>query len=120
MDPMTMMKTAAVLFAIAALGGLVMAGIRFSGADRPPSFIAMLHGVLAAAGLTLLIYAAVVVGLPPMALAATGILVVVALVGAGINLQYHARLLPLPKPAILIHGAAAVAGFSLLLIVLMK
>lgn len=120
MDPLTMMKAAVALLGVAALGGLLMAGIRFSGADRPPSALAMLHGVLAAAALTLLIYAAATAGIPQMALLATGVLVVVALVGAAINLLYHAKLLPLPKPAVVVHGLAAVTGFALLLVVVMK
>jgi hypothetical protein len=119
MDALSMMKTAAVLLAIAALGGLLMAGIRFSGAERPPSSIAMLHGLLAAAALTLLIYAAVVAGIPQLALVGTGVLVVVALVGVALNILYHSRLLPIPKAPIVIHGLAAVAGFALLVLALM-
>ena len=93
-----------------------MALIRFGGADRPPSSLAMLHGVLAAAALTLLIYAAVASGIPQLAVIATGILIVVALVGTAINLMYHSRMLPLPKPAVLVHGLVAVVGFALLLV----
>ncbi len=36
MNALSMMATAAVLFAVAAIGGLTMAIIRFKGADRPP------------------------------------------------------------------------------------
>ena len=92
MDAMSMMRTAAALLGIAALGGLLMAVIRFRGADRPPSWIAMLHGLLAAAALTLLIYAALTVGIPALAQLATGILVVVAIVGVWLNLQYHSEM----------------------------
>ena len=87
MDASTMMKTAALLLAIAAGGGLLMAGIRFSGKDRPPSSIAMLHGVLAAAALTLLIYAAVAAGIPPLAQLSIAVLIVAALIGTWINLS---------------------------------
>src|SRR5262245_23278556 len=116
MDARSMLCTAIVLLALAALGGLTMAVIRFRGADRPPGALAMGHGLLAAAALTLLIYAASTSGLPPMAVIGTGILVVVALVGTWLNLSYHAKMLPLPKGPVVVHGIAAVVGFVLLLI----
>ena len=47
MDSITMLRTAVTLFAIAAAGGLVMAGIRFSRQVNPPAWLAMLHGLLA-------------------------------------------------------------------------
>jgi hypothetical protein len=119
MDAVSMMNTAAVLLGIAAIGGLVMAIIRFRGADRPPTVVLMAHGLLAAAALTLLIYAAATVGLPGLAMAATGIFVVVAIVGAALNLMYHSRMLPLPKTPIVIHGLVAVVGYVLLLLAVM-
>ena len=51
------MTIALVLFALAALGGVTMAAIRFRGAERPPTALALLHGVLAAAGIIVLIVA---------------------------------------------------------------
>jgi hypothetical protein len=120
MDAKTMVCTATVLLALAALGGLVMAVIRFKGADRPPSSIAMGHGLLAGAALTLLIYAAATVGLPPLALVATAILVVVAAVGTWLNLSYHSKMLPLPKTPIIVHGIAAVIAFALLLMTMAR
>lgn len=119
MDALSMMKTAALLLALAALGGLTMAILRFRGADRPPTVFLMGHGVLAAAALTLLIYAAATVGLPPLGMLATGILVVVAAVGAALNLMFHAKMLPIPKTPIVIHGAVAAVGFVLLLMAVM-
>lgn len=116
MDALSMMKTAAVLLGIAAIGGLVMAVIRFRGADRPPTIVLMAHGLLAAAALTLLLYACFTVGLPNLAMAATGIFVVVAIVGAALNLKYHSRMLPLPKTPVVIHGLVAVVGYVLLLL----
>ena len=62
-----MLRTAAVLLGIGALGGLLMAAMRLRGMARPPSSIAMLHGALASAGLALAGYAAFVVGIPVMA-----------------------------------------------------
>lgn len=118
MNALTMMITAAVLFALAAIGGLVMAVIRFGGADRPPSAIAMLHGLLAAAALTLLIYATATAGVPGVAVVALIILIIVAVVGLTLNLVYHDKLRPLPKATIVIHGVVAVVGFVLLLLAL--
>jgi hypothetical protein len=77
------------------------------------------HGLLAGAGLTLLLYAAVTEGVPPLALAATGILIVAALIGTWINLRYHSQLRPLPIPGVLLHALVAVGGFGLLVLVLM-
>lgn len=115
MESNLMMQTAAILFGIGAAGGLLMAGIRLKGSPRPPSSITMLHGVLAAAGLTLLIYAAFTLGIPGLAQLATVVLLAAAAVGTWINLRYHSQMLPLPIPTIVIHALVAVAGFGLLL-----
>ena len=115
MEPNLSMQVAAVLLGIGAGGGLIMAGIRFSGRPRPPSSLAMLHGVLAAAGLTLLIYAALTVGIPQLAQVALGVLVLAALGGTAINLLYHSKMLPLPKSWVIGHALVAVVGYLLLL-----
>ncbi len=109
--------TSTILLAIAAAGGLVMAGIRFAGNRQPPAALAMLHGFLAAAALTLLLYAAATVGLPGMALVALALLLVAAGGGVILNLNYHWKQLPLPKGLIVVHAIAAVVGFVLLLVV---
>jgi hypothetical protein len=110
------MLPATVLFALAALGGLTMAVIRLRGTPRPPTWLAMLHGLLAASGLVLLIYAAVTTGVPRLAQVAAGLFVLAALGGAYLNLGFHARNLPLPVPIMLVHAGVAVAGFVLLVI----
>jgi hypothetical protein len=120
MNTLTMMTTAVVLFALAAVGGLTMAVIRFRGADRPSSAIAMAHGLLAAAGLTLLLYAAVTTGVPAIAAIALVIFIIVAVVGVALNLWYHDKLRPLPKTTIVVHGIAAVVAFLLLLLALYR
>lgn len=114
MDVQTLLRTAVVLLAITALGGLVMAGIRFSGRPRPPIAIAMLHGLLAASGLTLLLYAAFTTGLPGGAIGGLVLLLVAALGGAYINLRYHWERAALPVWLVLVHAALAVAGFLVL------
>lgn len=120
MDAISIMKAAAVLLALAAVGGLTMSVMRFKGADRPPTLFLMGHGVLAAAALTLLIYAAATIGLPKLAMGALAVLIVVAAVGASLNLMYHAKMLPIPKGPIVVHGIVAVAGFVLLLLAVMN
>lgn len=115
MEPALILLTSTVLLAIAAAGGLVMAGIRFVGNRPPPTALAMLHGFLAAAAVTLLLYAAATVGLPGMALVALVLFLVAAGGGAILNLNYHWKQLPLPKWLIVVHASAAVVGFLLLL-----
>ena len=116
MEPNLVMQTAVVLFAISAVGGIVMAGIRFGGRPHPPTALAMLHGFLSAAALTLLIYAACTVGLPSLALTATVLFVVAALGGVYMNLNFHWKMLPLPKWLVIVHALIAIAGFLCLLV----
>ena len=113
MDAATMLKTATILLALTAAGGLLMAIIRFSGADRPPSWIAMAHGLLAGSGLTLLLYAGLTTGIPSPAWLGILLLAAAALGGAYLNLAFHARLLPIPKNIVVIHALLAVTGFLL-------
>ena len=115
MEPVLFLRTSTALLAIAAVGGLIMAGIRFSGNRQPPPALAMLHGFLAGAAVTLLLYAAATVGLPKMALGALVLFVIAAGGGVILNLNYHWKQLPLPKGLIIVHASAAVAGFLLLL-----
>lgn len=117
MDSQTSMMVALVLFGAAALGGLLMAGIRFSGKPLPPSWLAMMHGLGAGAGLTLLIYAAATVGIPPQAQLALGLLVAAAAGGLAMNLMFHQKAQPLPKLFVVGHGLLAATGFTLLLLV---
>ena len=115
MEPVLIMKTASVLLALAALGGLGMAGIRFAGKPQPPIWLAMAHGFLSAAALTLLLYAWFTVGLPALASWALVLFLLAAAGGAFLNLNYHWKMLPLPKGMIVGHAGVAVVGFGLLL-----
>ena len=114
MEPGSILLASTVLLAIAAAGGLVMAGIRFVGDRSPPPALAMVHGFLAGAAITLLLYAAATVGLPGMALVALALFVGAAGGGAILNLNYHWKQLPLPKWLVVVHASAAVVGFALL------
>ena len=116
MNLLSMLQTSAVLLIIAAAGGLVMAGIRFSGKPHPPAWLAMLHGLLAASALTLLLYAAVTAAVPPLALYGTVLLVLAALGGLILNLAYHWQQRPLPIPLMVGHALLAAIGFVRVLI----
>jgi glucose uptake protein GlcU len=114
MDPAALLKTAVILLGLTAAGGIAMAALRFSGHDRPPSWLAMLHGLLAASGLTLLLYAAFTAGVATMVWGGIALLVLAGLGGLFLNLAYHDKKLPLPKGIVLVHAAIAVVGYALL------
>ena len=120
MEPALMMQTATGLLAVSAAGGLTMAVIRFSGRPAPPAWLAMLHGFLSAAALTLLIYAFFTVGLPRTAQLALLLFLVAAAGGAYMNLNFHWKMLPLPKGLLLEHAGLAICGFVLLVIATWK
>jgi hypothetical protein len=115
MEPTLILQTATVLLAISAAGGLIMAGIRFSGQPHPPSWLAMLHGFLAGAAVTLLIYAAATIGIPRLAQVALVLFLIAAAGGIFLNLAFHLKALPLPKWLVLVHGGIAVIGFLFLI-----
>ena len=110
------MQVAAVLFALAALGGLTMVAIRLSGTPRPPTWLALGHGAIAAMGLIVLIYTAATEPIPTIVFAALGCFVLAAAGGVTIFALFHLREKPLPIPLVLGHGAIAVTAFVLLLV----
>ncbi|GHA72535.1 hypothetical protein [Cognatilysobacter bugurensis] len=110
-----MLQVAVALYALAALGGLAMAGIRFVRHRNPPSWLAMAHGLLASAGLTLQLYASLVAGAPGSALLSALLFLLAAAVGVWLNLRYHEADTPLSKRTVLAHGAVAIVAFALLL-----
>lgn len=120
MDAQTMLKTAVVLLALTAAGGLLMAGIRFSGKPHPPSWIAMAHGLLAGSGLTLVLYTAFVAGMNSAAWGGLALLVVAALGGLTLNLGYHWKNIALPVWLVLVHAAVAAVGLVVLAIAAWK
>ena len=116
MNSMMMLQTATALFLLTAVGGLAMAAIRFMRERNPPTWLAMAHGLLAGSGLTLLVYAALVAGVPVLAQVAAVLFVLAACGGAFLNLAYHQRNRPLPKGIVAVHAVLAVVAFVLLLI----
>ena len=109
------MTVALVLFGIAALGGLLLAGIRFSGQPYPPLVLAFVHGLLAASGLVALILAITQVGTPDLAKVSLVVFLLAAAGGFAL-ISKHLRKLALPKALVIAHGLAAVVAFILLLI----
>jgi hypothetical protein len=116
MDVDVLVQTAFALFTVAALGGLVLAGVRLQGRPAPPSWLAMVHGVLAAAGLTLLIFGAVTVGIAFTAEIGLVLLLIAAVAGAALRLLYHDNGVPLPVGLVFGHAGIAVTGYLLLLV----
>ena len=110
-----MLHTATLLFLLTALGGLVMAGIRFAGKRNPPAWLAMLHGLLAASGLTLLAYSVFTGPVPSLAIVALVLFLAAAGGGAVLSLVYKWRQRLLPSWLVAVHALAAVAGFLSLL-----
>jgi hypothetical protein len=114
MDVKTMLVAAVVLLALTGAGGIAIAAIRFSGRPFPPSWLAMTHGLLASAGLTLLLFAAFTFGLPGGAGLGLVFLLVAAAGGLVLNLAYHWRERPLPISLVVVHAAIAVTGLVLI------
>lgn len=111
-----MLNTAALLFALAAVGGLTMAWMKFSGKAIPLA-LAIGHGIFAASGLVLLLLHVFATGGGGLLIAAV-IFFVLAALGGLFLFSFHMSGRNLPKPLILGHGAIAATGFILLLIAL--
>ncbi len=109
------MTIALVLFAIAAVGGLILAVIRFRGQPYPPLGLAVVHGLFAAAGLVALI-AGVAQGHAPSRATIALILFIVAALGGFVLFFTHLRKTALPKALIVIHALVAVVAFIILLV----
>lgn len=120
MDASKMLEVSAVLFTIAALGGIVMAIVRLGGKRNPPTWLAMAHGMLAAAGLTLLAYAACVFDVPMLAIYALILFVLAALGGVYLNLVFHWNRALLPAGILYAHAAISVVGYVLLLMAVLR
>jgi len=114
------MGTAAILFAIAAVGGAIMAAMRLGGRPLPPLGLAILHGLIAAAGLITLIVAVSGGTAPTMALVAVAGFVIAALGGLTMILLFHLKQKPLPIPLMLVHGGVAVISFIILLLTIFR
>lgn len=110
-----MLQTAAILLLITALGGLVMAGVRFATKRNPPAWLAMVHGLLAASGLTLLAYTVLTGAGNGRASLSLVFLLLAAAGGAVMSLAYKWRDRLLPSWLVIVHALLAATGFLLTL-----
>ena len=108
-----MLNYALVVFAIGALGGLMLASYVLRGRLAPWS-LSLLHAGLGAIGLLLVIYAALTAGISHAALVALAILIVAALGGFYLA-SIHLRGQVAKQPIVFIHAGIAVIGFLTLL-----
>ena len=115
-DALLFMQTALGILVATAAIGLVQLVIRFAGKPWPPAWMAMLHGLLAAAAVTLLSFASFTVGLPMMANLALIAFLLAALGGVLLNLGFQWQAKPLPRSIVVLHALVAAGGFVLLLI----
>jgi hypothetical protein len=104
-----MLTYAVIVFAIAALGGLVLVSYVLQGRLAPWA-LSLLHAALGAIGLLLVIYAAITSGISHAALTALVILVIAALGGFYLA-SIHLRNIVAPKQVVVIHAGAAIIGF---------
>jgi hypothetical protein len=107
-----MLVYAVIVFAIAAVGGLIMAASVLRGLFAPWA-LSLVHAALGATGLVLVALAVLRDGAGGKAPIALGILVLAAL-GGFFLASFHLRQQPGPKLVVLIHASVAVVGFLLL------
>lgn len=108
-----MLTPALIVFAIAALGGIVLAAHVLRGKFAPWA-VSILHALLGAAGLVLLLVQVVQGTAAGRVVAALGLFVVAALGGFFLATLHARRTLP-PKAVVVLHAGLAVAGFLVLL-----
>ena len=101
-----------IAFAVAALGGITLAFMRFTNKTIGMP-LTLVHGIFAALGLVLLILGFMHMG--GKGVAAALIIFLVAAVGGFILFSFQLRSRPLPIPLVLIHGVAALVAFIILL-----
>ena len=114
MEATRMLQVATYLFGLAALGGILMGWIRLARGTNPPSWLAMAHGFLAAAGVTLLAYAVFALDASGTALLSLLLFLAGSLGGIFLNLFYHLHGKPLPKAIMGAHAVMSIVAFVLL------
>lgn len=109
-----MLIYAAILFVLAALGGLLMVGGYVVRGKNPPLLVAGLHGVFGAGGLLLLLYP-VVTGSGSDYLRISLVALVVAAAGGFYLLVNHLSRSRVRLGPVLIHALVAVFGVGVLI-----
>jgi len=110
------MESAAIVLGFAALGGIAMALMRFLGSPRPPTWLALGHGAIAATGLVILIVTAFTTTIPTMAQVALGVFCLAAAGGITMFAGFHLREKPLPIILVAGHAVIALTGLVILFI----
>ena len=108
-----MLTYALLIFAVAALGGLVLAASVLRGRLAPWA-LSIVHALLGATGLVMLVVIVLRGAAPGRATAALALLVVAAL-GGFFLATLHARDKVAPRTVVLLHAGLAVAGVLTLL-----
>ncbi len=108
-----MLTYAVIIFAVAAVGGLLLAASVLKGKLAPWS-ISIVHALVGATGLIVLIYS-VLQGATAARVTAALALLVIAALGGFYLASYHLRGKVAPKGVVVIHAGVAVAGFLTLL-----
>ena len=109
------MMLAAGLFSLTALGGAILASFPLRGAGRPPTWLALGHGLVAVCSFVALFYAfATASAMSGLAQAGMVVLLLAAIGGATLFLGFHVRSKPLPLVLVAGHGLTAIAGVVLL------
>lgn len=111
-----MFNAALVIFAIAAVGGLVLAAHVLRDKFAPWA-LSLLHALLGAAGLVLLIVL-LLQGAASQRVLAGFVLLLVAALGGFFLASFHLRQRLPPKAIVVVHAGVAVIGFLTLLSVL--
>lgn len=107
-----------VIFAIAAIGGLALATMKFRGKGLPMP-LAIVHGLLAATGLVLL-FVNVLTDSTNMLMNISLALFVAAALGGFTLFSFHVRGKTIPDILVYVHGSAAVLSFIVLLLAVFK
>lgn len=108
-----MITYALLVFAVAAVGGLVLAS-RVLRAKLAPWPISLLHAALGATGLVLLIRM-LLQGSAPQRVLIAFVLLLIAALGGFLLASFHLRRKLPPAAIVLVHAGVAVAGFLTLL-----
>jgi uncharacterized membrane-anchored protein len=112
-----MLTSAIIIFAIAAVGGLILAAHVLRNKFAPWA-LSIVHALLGAAGLVVLIVMVLQGAAPARLTAALGLLILAAL-GGFFLASFHLRKKIAPKAVVGIHAGVAVVGFLTLLSLLL-
>jgi len=112
-----MLTYAIIVFAIAAVGGLLLAA-RVLRDTFAPWVLSLLHALLGATGLVLLI-TLLIQGNEPRIVLIGFVLMLLAALGGFFLVSFHVRKKLPPKAVVMIHAGVAVAGFLTLASVMM-